>query len=217
MLFNGGERERRQGYDLNGNLILSKVGEGVFIVRGEKEPFEAEIMCPARAKSAAPAAAPDRPAHRPARLDLHRPAGTQPGDTSTAPGKSAKGTLCRRLKPGGPVFTPAANRTLSLHAKPVRDRWLHRASQYGPSAAGPYAGPAGFHAGRQPDTIPEQDSGKGPVAVPGRPAQSPAPPALSANTGKLPRTKSFLPANFWQSVWQLLVVGQEKENRPPSH
>jgi hypothetical protein len=35
MLFNGGERERRQRYDLNGNLILSKVGEGVFIVRGE--------------------------------------------------------------------------------------------------------------------------------------------------------------------------------------
>jgi hypothetical protein len=27
-------RERRQRYDLNGNLILSKVGEGVFTVRG---------------------------------------------------------------------------------------------------------------------------------------------------------------------------------------
>jgi hypothetical protein len=35
MLFNGGERERRQRYDLNGNLILSKVGEEVFIVQGE--------------------------------------------------------------------------------------------------------------------------------------------------------------------------------------
>jgi hypothetical protein len=30
------ERERRQIYDLNGNLILSKVGEGVFIVWGER-------------------------------------------------------------------------------------------------------------------------------------------------------------------------------------
>jgi hypothetical protein len=30
------ERERRQRYDLNGNLILSKVGEGVFIVQGKK-------------------------------------------------------------------------------------------------------------------------------------------------------------------------------------
>jgi hypothetical protein len=36
MLFNGGERERRQGYDLNGNLILSKVGEGLFIVSGRE-------------------------------------------------------------------------------------------------------------------------------------------------------------------------------------
>jgi hypothetical protein len=37
------ERERRQRYDLNGNLILSKVGEGVFIVRertsGLREEF----------------------------------------------------------------------------------------------------------------------------------------------------------------------------------
>jgi hypothetical protein len=57
---------------LNGNLILSKVGEGVFIVRGEKVLFEAEILRPAGAKSAAPAAAPDRPAHRPTRPDLHR-------------------------------------------------------------------------------------------------------------------------------------------------
>jgi hypothetical protein len=30
------EKERRQRYDLNGNLILSKVGEGVFIVWGRK-------------------------------------------------------------------------------------------------------------------------------------------------------------------------------------
>jgi hypothetical protein len=72
MLFNGEERERRQGYDLNGNLILSKVGEGVFIVWGEKEPFEAEFLRPAGTKSAAPAAEPDRPAHSPARPDLHR-------------------------------------------------------------------------------------------------------------------------------------------------
>jgi hypothetical protein len=57
---------------LNGNLILSKVGEGVFIVRGEKEPFEAEFLRPAGAKSAAPAAEPDRPAHSPARPDLHQ-------------------------------------------------------------------------------------------------------------------------------------------------
>jgi hypothetical protein len=66
------ERERRQGYDLNGNLILSKVGEGVFIVRGKKEPFEAEFLRPAGAKSAAPAAEPDQPAHSPAKPDLHR-------------------------------------------------------------------------------------------------------------------------------------------------
>jgi hypothetical protein len=72
MLFNGGERERRQGYDLNGNLILSMVGEGVFIVRGEKEPFEAEFLCPAGAKSAASAAEPDQLTHSPAKLDLHR-------------------------------------------------------------------------------------------------------------------------------------------------
>jgi hypothetical protein len=72
MLFNRGERERRQGYDLNGNLILSKVGEGVFIVREEKEPFEAEFLRPASAKSAAPAAEPDWPAHSPAKPDLHR-------------------------------------------------------------------------------------------------------------------------------------------------
>jgi hypothetical protein len=44
---------------LNGNLILSKVGEGVFIVRGEKELFESEFLRPAGAKSAAPAAEPD--------------------------------------------------------------------------------------------------------------------------------------------------------------
>jgi hypothetical protein len=72
MLFNGGERERRQGYDLNGNLILSKVGEGVFIVRGEKEPFEAEFLRLAGAKSVAPAAKPDRPVHSPVKPDLHR-------------------------------------------------------------------------------------------------------------------------------------------------
>jgi hypothetical protein len=36
MLFNGGERERRQGYDLNGNLILSKVGEGIYSPGGER-------------------------------------------------------------------------------------------------------------------------------------------------------------------------------------
>jgi hypothetical protein len=65
------ERERRQGYDLNGNLILSKVGEGIFIVREEKEPFEAGFLRPAGAKSAVPAAEPDRPAHSPARPDLH--------------------------------------------------------------------------------------------------------------------------------------------------
>jgi hypothetical protein len=45
---------------LNGNLILSKVGEGVFIVQGEKQPFEAEFLRPAGAKSAAPAAEPDQ-------------------------------------------------------------------------------------------------------------------------------------------------------------
>jgi hypothetical protein len=58
---------------LNGNLILSKVGEGVFIVQGEKEPFEAEFLHPAGAKSVAPAAEPDQPAHSPAKPDLHRP------------------------------------------------------------------------------------------------------------------------------------------------
>jgi hypothetical protein len=57
---------------LNGNLILSKVGEGIFIVRGEKEPFEAEFLRPAGAKLAAPAAEPDWPAHSPAKPDLHR-------------------------------------------------------------------------------------------------------------------------------------------------
>jgi hypothetical protein len=51
-----------------------------------------------------------------------------------------------------------------------------------PAPPAPCAGPAGFHAGCQPDTILEQNSGKGLMAVPGRPAQSPAPPALSANT-----------------------------------
>jgi hypothetical protein len=56
---------------LNGNLILSKVGEGVFIVQGEKEPFEAEFLCSAGAKSAAPAAELDRPAHSPMKPDLH--------------------------------------------------------------------------------------------------------------------------------------------------
>jgi hypothetical protein len=40
MLFNGGEREWRQGYDLNDNLVLSKVGEGVFIVRGRSSRLE---------------------------------------------------------------------------------------------------------------------------------------------------------------------------------
>jgi hypothetical protein len=56
---------------LNGNLILSKVGEGVFIVRGEKEPFEVKFMHLAGAKSAPPATEPDRPAHSPAKPDLH--------------------------------------------------------------------------------------------------------------------------------------------------
>jgi hypothetical protein len=72
VLFNGEERERRQRYDLNGNLMLSKVGEGVFIVRGEKELFETKFLCPAGAKSAPPATVPDRLAHSPAKPDQHR-------------------------------------------------------------------------------------------------------------------------------------------------
>jgi hypothetical protein len=85
--------------------------------------------------------------------------------------------------PGGSAFTPAQNRTPYLHAKPVRNRRLYRAGRYSARHTD-VAGLAGFHAGRQPNTLPEQDSGKGPVTVPDRPAQSPAPPVPNANTGK---------------------------------
>jgi hypothetical protein len=113
-------RERRQGYDLNGNLILSKVGEGVFIVQGEKELFEAEFLCPAGAKSAAPAAERDQPAHSPAKPDLHRAdrwrgeyageyagwAGFYVGPKSNTPPEHSTGKEPAAI-PGRPVQSPA--------------------------------------------------------------------------------------------------------------
>jgi hypothetical protein len=86
--------------------------------------------------------------------------------------------------PGGPAFTLGQSRTPLQNTRPVKNRWLYRAGRYSAQHTGSYAGPAGFYVGHQPNTLLEHDSGKGPVAVPDRPVQSPALPATNASTGK---------------------------------
>jgi hypothetical protein len=145
------------------------------------------------------------------------PAGAQAGDTRSTPGKLAEDSVVPGSMPGGSAFTPSQSRTPHQNTQPVVDRWLYQAGRCCARHTGSHTGLAGFYTGRQPKTLPEHDSGKGPVAVPDWPAQCPSPPATNASIGKYCLKRSFLPVNFWRSVWQLWVVGYEKENRPSSH
>jgi hypothetical protein len=81
-----GRENEGKGYDMNGNLILSKVGEGVYIVRGEELAIWRKVPAPNRCKvgdaghcagqfSAQPGKtgpAPGCPAHIPVTSALHR-------------------------------------------------------------------------------------------------------------------------------------------------
>jgi hypothetical protein len=107
---------------LNGNLILSKVGEGVFIVRGEKKPFGAEKSRLAGAKSAPPDPALDQPVHRPVTPGQHRAFDAEPDHTSPEPGTR----YAPKLNTGRPASAPAPNRNPVLGAIPVGARWLYR-------------------------------------------------------------------------------------------
>jgi hypothetical protein len=122
-----------------------------------------------------------------------RPAGAQAGDTGSTPGKLAKESVVPGSMPGGSAFTPGQSRTPHQNTQPVVDRWLYRAGWCSAWHTGSHAGPAGFYVGRQPKTLPEHDSGKGPVAVPDWPAQCPAPPATNASTGKTVSKGPFFP------------------------
>jgi hypothetical protein len=98
--------------------------------------------------------------------------------------------------PGGPAFMPGQSRTPLQNTRPVVDRWLYRAGRCSAQHTGSHAGLAGFYAVRQPKTLPEHDSGKGPVAVPDRPAQCPTPSATNASTGKAVSKNPFFPRTF---------------------
>jgi hypothetical protein len=68
----------------------------------------------------------------------------------------------------------------------------------------------------EPRPPPELSSGWGPTHEPSRPAQRPMKPTTN-RTQYCCLKQVVLPMNFWRSVWLKRVVGDEKENRPPSH
>jgi hypothetical protein len=169
---------------LNGNLVLSKVGEGVFIVRGEKEPFEAKILRPAGAKSAPPASVPDRPAHSLVKLGQHRSVRRtarcnrictgQSGESEGGAGEQAGGAGFY----AGPGPEPPPERQTGRGSVPVPDRAVQRPAHRGPRQGGRLL--------RWTVTGTPTRTGfrLGPVAVPGWPAQGVAQPATNTGSGK---------------------------------
>jgi hypothetical protein len=151
---------------LNGNLILSKVGEGVFIVRGEKEPFEAKILRPAGAKSALPATEPDWPAHSPVKPDQHWTGRHTDRRHRICTGLAGEERVVPDCTPGRSGFTPDSNWDPHQNKILVGARWLYRTGRFHARHTGGHTGLAGFYAGHQPEPLPEQDSDKGPVAIP---------------------------------------------------
>jgi hypothetical protein len=136
------ERERRQRYDLNGNIILSKVGEGVFIVRGKKEPFETRFLHPTGVKSAPPASVPDRPVHSPVKpgqhrsirhtARRHRPCTEQAGEGEGSNGAHAgKAGYYVGLGPG-----PPPEHQIGWGPVPVPDRPVQRPAHWGSRRVG---------------------------------------------------------------------------------
>jgi hypothetical protein len=119
------ERERRQRYDLNGNLILYKVGEGVFIVRGEKEPFEASFLCPAAVKSAPPASMPDRPAHSPVKPGQHRSIRRTARRLRLCTKLASEGGAVPGCMPGRPAIVPGQDWDPHQNTRSVGARCLY--------------------------------------------------------------------------------------------